>query len=187
MAVYFCSLMKKIIFFLTLFASFHTYLAAQNQYEVSRDEQNGSKVLKGIISRELLEKDTAFSWFQENQAGYTPYPKAVEALKQNKDILQLIVFSGTWCGDSKTVVPKLYALMDSVHFPQDRVTLLGVDRSKKTLSHLAEAFNITGIPTIIVMKEGKEVGRVVEYGKYGLFDMELAEIINRSGIKTSGN
>ncbi len=27
------------------------------------------------------------------------------------------------------------------------------------------------------MKAGKEIGRVVEYGKYGMFDKELAEII----------
>jgi hypothetical protein len=37
--------------------------------------------------------------------------------------------------------------------------------------------NIIDVPTIIVMKDGKEAGRVVEYGKYGLFDKELGEII----------
>jgi hypothetical protein len=61
--------------------------------------------------------------------------------------------------------------------------LIGVDRSKKTLSHLAEAMNIVDVPTIIVMKDGKEAGRVVEYGKYGLFDKELGEII--ASIPTS--
>jgi len=57
--------------------------------------------------------------------------------------------------------------------------LIGVDRAKKTLSHLTEALNITNVPTIIVMKKGKEIGRVVEYGKYGLYDMELGEIIKK--------
>ncbi|MBK7291849.1 MAG: thioredoxin family protein [Chitinophagaceae bacterium] len=54
-----------------------------------------------------------------------------------------------------------------------------MDRAKKTLSHLTEALNITNVPTIIVMKNGKEIGRVVEYGKYGLFDMELGEILKK--------
>ncbi|MBS1655851.1 MAG: thioredoxin family protein, partial [Bacteroidetes bacterium] len=49
---------------------------------------------------------------------------------------------------------------------------------KKSVSHLAEAFNITNVPTIIVMKDGKEMGRVIEYGKYGLFDKDLEEIFN---------
>jgi hypothetical protein len=28
------------------------------------------------------------------------------------------------------------------------------------------------------MKRGKEVGRIVEYGKYGMIDRELGEIVN---------
>jgi thiol-disulfide isomerase/thioredoxin len=87
---------------------------------------------------------------------------------------------GTWCDDSHFIIPKFYTLLDASGFSKDRVTLIGVDRAKKTLSHLAEALNIINVPTIIVMKDGKELGRVVEYGKYGLFDKELAEIINAS-------
>ena len=30
----------------------------------------------------------------------------------------------------------------------------------------------------IVMKNGKELGRIVEYGKYGMFDKELAEVVS---------
>ncbi len=92
--------------------------------------------------------------------------------------IQLVVFMGTWCDDSKNIVPKFYSLLGAAGFPESRVSLIGVDRSKKTISHLTEAFNIINVPTIMVMKDGKEAGRVVEYGKYGLFDKELAEIIN---------
>jgi thiol-disulfide isomerase/thioredoxin len=84
---------------------------------------------------------------------------------------------GTWCSDSRFIVPKFYSLLDAAGFPQNRVTLIGVDRSKKTISHLAEALNIENVPTIIVMNDGKEVGRVVEYGKTGAFDKELGDIL----------
>jgi thiol-disulfide isomerase/thioredoxin len=153
--------------------------ASSQAFEISRD-RNGSKVLKGIITKSDLTSDTAFSWFGENQAGYKPYSDAVSALKNKKDSIQLIAFSGTWCGDSKFVIPKFFVLLDSAAFPQDRLTLIGVDRDKTTTSHLAEAFNITGIPTLIVMKNGKEIGRVVEYGKYGMFDKELGDIIRNN-------
>jgi hypothetical protein len=33
------------------------------------------------------------------------------------------------------------------------------------------------VPTIMIMKDGKELGRVVEYGKYGMFDKEMGDII----------
>ncbi len=37
---------------------------------------------------------------------------------------------------------------------------------------------ITNVPTIIVLKNGKEVGRVVEYGASGKWDEELASLLN---------
>jgi hypothetical protein len=43
---------------------------------------------------------------------------------------------------------------------------------------LSEALGVVNVPTIIVMKEGKEIGRVVEYGKTGVWDKELGEIIS---------
>jgi hypothetical protein len=35
-------------------------------------------------------------------------------------------------------------------------------------------------PTFIVLKNGKEVGRVVEYGKNGQWETELAEIVSKN-------
>jgi len=149
---------------------------AQSQAEISRDDE-GNKVLKGIISRSDLENDTAFAgWWTENLKGYTPQSQAVAELKKNQHI-QFITFMGTWCSDSKFIVPKFYSLLDAAGFPKDRVTLIGVDREKKTLSHLAEALNIENVPTIIVLNNGKEIGRVVEYGNSGAFDKDLGQII----------
>jgi thiol-disulfide isomerase/thioredoxin len=91
---------------------------------------------------------------------------------------------GTWCEDSHFIIPKLFALTDAAGFSKDRITLIGVDREKKTLSHLSEALNITNVPTIIVFQNGKEAGRVVEYGKSGLFDKDLGGIL---GILTGKN
>jgi len=173
--------MKKILIVIISIFLVSGSVFAQSQAEILRDD-NGNKILKGIISRKELENDTAFAWYSENLKGYTPQSQAVAELKKNTNI-QFITFMGTWCGDSKFIIPKFYSLLDASGFPQDKVTLIGVDRNKKTLSHLAEALNVINVPTIIVMNNGKEVGRVVEYGKYGMFDKELGEII--ASINTS--
>lgn len=149
---------------------------SQNQYEVLVERPN-EKTFKGIISREVLLDDTSFHWYASNLKGYSPNAAALEGLKKNKDSIQLLAFMGTWCDDSHFIIPKFYSLLDAAGFSQDRVTLIGVDRNKKTLSHLSEALNVGKVPTIIVLKNGKEVGRVVEYGKFGLFDMDLGEIL----------
>lgn len=169
--------MKKIkflLFFLVLITASRTF--AQNQFEVLKDN-DGTKMLKGLISVDILEKDTAFSWYATGKKFYTPDPAAINALKKNADSIQLVVFMGTWCEDSHFVIPKLFVLVEAAGFPKDRISLIAADRNKKTLSHLAEAFNLENVPTIVVMKKGKEIGRVVEYGKSGLYDKELAGIL----------
>ncbi len=166
--------MKKLLFILALIFSISAI--AQNQYEVLVERPH-EKSLKGIISRQVLLSDTSSKWYAENLKGFTVRTDAKEELGKHKDSVRLLVFIGTWCEDSHFVIPKLYATTDAAGFPEKNITLIGVDRNKTTLGNLTETLNVKNVPTIIVMKNGKELGRVVEYGKYGLFDKELAEIV----------
>lgn len=143
----------------------------------SFSERPGEKTLKGFLCREALTRDTSFKWYGEGQKGYTPNKGALEGLRRLRDSIELLVFMGTWCEDSHQVIPKLYLLTDAAGFPGERITLIGVDRQKKTAGHLCEALAVTRVPTILVMKNGKETGRVVEFGRYGLFDLDLNEIL----------
>jgi thiol-disulfide isomerase/thioredoxin len=171
--------MRKQMFIAALAAILLTAGAAHSQqyFELSKNH-DGGKIFKGLITREDVEKDTSFKWYAQNTKGFTPEKKAVAALKQQKDSIQFITFMGTWCEDSHFIIPRFFLLLDAADYPSSKVTLIGVDRSKKTLDNLSESLNIINVPTIIVMKNGKEVGRVVEYGKSGLFDKELGTIIS---------
>ena len=166
--------MKKILFFAMALLSAAVVFA--QSAEISHDA-GGNKVIRGFLTKQELATDTSFAWFAQNQQGYTPEQGALQAFKTNRDSINIVAFGGTWCGDTKYILPKFFALTDAAGFPQKRITLLGVDHGKKTIQHLSEAFGITNVPTFIVMKDGKEIGRVVEYGKYGMFDKELGEII----------
>ena len=164
--------------FLTIAMAIFFAQAVFAQTEVSRDA-SGNKVLRGFITKQELATDTSFTWFGQNQQGYTPDQNALQLLRANRDSVNIVAFGGTWCGDTKYVLPKFFVLADAAGLSQDHVTLLGVDHEKKTIQHLSEAFGITNVPTIIVMKNGKELGRVVEYGHTGLFDKDLAEILSK--------
>ena len=172
--------MNKSSFIIIAALLFSSFAFGQNQFQVFSERPN-EKTYKGIISREVLIADTSFTWLSSAK-NFVPEKAAVEALRKNKDSVQLLVFMGTWCEDSHDVIPRLYSVTDAAGFSQDRITLIGVDRKKTTLSHLTEALGITNVPTIIVMKHGKEVGRIVEYGKYGMIDRELGEILNSMSL-----
>ncbi|HJW16535.1 MAG TPA: thioredoxin family protein [Flavisolibacter sp.] len=166
--------MKKLLLFTAIL--FSTSILFAQSAEVSHDPE-GNKILKGFISRQELTNDSSFTWFLHNQKDYTPDQSALKALRANKDSINIIAFGGTWCSDTKYILPKFYMLSDASGLSPDRITLIGVDHNKKTIQHLSEAFNIINVPTFIVMKNGKEIGRVVEYGTTGMFDRELGQII----------
>ncbi len=167
--------MKKIFFAtLVIFAGVVT-MAQKTEVNV---EANGTKIIKGFMSKNDLKNDSAFMWFAENQKGYVPDASALYALNKNRDSIHILAFGGTWCSDTKNLMPKFYFLAEAGGLSENHITLIGVDRNKKTLYNLTEAFNITHVPTFIVLKNGREIGRVVEYGKTGMFDKELGEIIS---------
>jgi thiol-disulfide isomerase/thioredoxin len=164
----------KHIFLIAIIIGLGILTRAQT-YEVSNDGNN--KILKGLISRDMLEGDTAFKWFHENQSGYTPDTEETAVLKAKGPQVQLLVFGGTWCDNTKYILPKFFSLLDAGSFPRDQVTLVGVDRNKKTANHLSELMHITSLPTFIVLKNGQEVGRVAVNDRNGGWDKEISDII----------
>ena len=144
-------------------------------YEVSKDAENGSVVLKGKITMGDLINEESFIWLKEN-ATYTPEPLATQYLKENLGNYTIVVVMGTWCEDSQILVPKLYATLTQALFPIDQLTVYGVDRTKDALNGEKARFNIEKVPTIIVYKDAEEVGRIVEVVAKSI-EEDLAAII----------
>lgn len=165
----------KRLFFLVSFALMGLAAAAQSQYEVT--VEGPDKILNGVLSRDLVQKDTSFKWFAQNQAAYSPNADILNQLKAKSRNIHFIVFAGTWCDDTKFILPRFYSLADAAGVPANNISLIGVNRAKKTLGYLAESLNVVSVPTIIVLQDGKELGRVVEYGKTGQWDKELGELV----------
>ncbi len=163
------------IFLVTTFFS-----NGQAQYEMIPDENHpGTKIPIGIISKEVIMNDTAQKWYAQNQKTYKPDTRVVSAFEKNKTSLHYIIFGGTWCDDTRIILPGFFSLQERAGIADERITFFAVNRQKKTTDNITSAFNIINVPTIIVMKDGKEIGRVVEYGKTGKWDSELADIINQ--------
>ena len=88
-----------------------------------------------------------------------------------------MVFAGTWCDDSQFILPRFFRLLELARVDDSRIRFYAVDRNKKTPDGRADDFHIERVPTMIVMVSGKEIGRVVEYGKTGHWDEELAALL----------
>ena len=169
--------MKRIILAMLMLASLPNVFA-QSPYISLKDENHPEQhILKGIITKYALLNDSTYKWYSGSQNSYTPAATTVASLSGAKNNIQFVIFGGTWCEDTQFILPKFFKLQEQAGFPDAAVSFFGVDRTKKTIGGITDAFNVSNVPTIIVMKEGKEVGRVVEYGKTGQWDKELAELL----------
>lgn len=97
-------------------------------------------------------------------------PQIVDLLQKqvNKD-LHILVFLGTWCADSRNIVPLFFNYLEKANWSiGTRLNLFCVDHNKRIsvsgLENLAQSLKINKVPTIIFLKDGKEIQRIVEYG-----------------------
>jgi hypothetical protein len=150
---------------------------ALNLYETLPDAEE-KKTLRGILTKEQITMDTAFHWYAENLKFFKPDSAVVQTIRNNTSKINIVIFGGTWCHDTQQLLPKYLSTLAAAGFPDSKLSLIGMDRAKTTVGGLHTAFNITNVPTLLLMHDGKEVGRIVEYGTSGLVDKELGELVN---------
>ena len=92
-----------------------------------------------------------------------------------------MVLIGTWCEDSQNLIPKLYTTLLKADYDVGSVKIIGVDRMKEAKERMEKPYSIEKVPTIIVYKNEKEVGRIIEVVKQSI-ETDLADIISKSSF-----
>ena len=68
---------------------------------------------------------------------------------------------GTWCHDSNREIPRLIRVCEELGI-YDQLEIYGVDVNKKSQIGREESYNIKNTPTIILMRDGVEIARILE-------------------------
>ena len=76
--------------------------------------------------------------------------------KETKEGVTLVDFYADWCGPCRMLAPILEKIANKLK-GKAHVAKLDVDSSQRT----ASAFQVTSIPTLVLIQNGKEVGRIV--------------------------
>lgn len=173
--------MKKIKkeFFSLICILFVFTASAQNTYTSFPDPENSNGLIyKGLITKYLLQNQPLFSWYKQNQESYHPKDSLITAMSLAATQKQsFILFGGSWCDDTQFILSRFFKLQEVSGYPDSGIDFFAVDREKKSIGNLTAAFQVFRVPTIIVFKEGKETGRVVEYGTSGNWENDLLKLL----------
>ena len=150
------------------------------------DSKNDGKMLLGTQTLDQLKKEPYKTWFDEEYNRYQIDQAGLVDLKQEKlNSYNLVVFLGTWCEDSHREVPRLIKILDALKYNTEKMQIIAVNRKKESPAGEEGLYNITRVPTIIVKKYGKEIGRITEMPETGFLEKDLLNILkkdNNSGL-----
>ncbi len=131
--------------------------------KVSIDEKTGKPMLVGVTERSAFELPDFNSWYNNQYIWYEPDEFILEQIKILSDSIDIQIFMGTWCSDSKREVPRFLKIIDLSEFNHNKLQIINVDRKKNSPSHEERNKNIEFVPTFIINKNGDEIGRIVEF------------------------
>jgi len=150
---------------------------AQEKSKIVTDEKTKRNMYVGLGDKSVF-KDTSFAtWYGAEYDMYEVDRREMSRFKPEmlKDVSITIVL-GTWCSDTKREIPRFIKLLEAVKFDETKLKMIFVNREKKNPFEDISSLEAKNIPTIIVYKEGKEKGRIIEAPKETL-EKDFLELI----------
>ncbi len=154
--------MKKLVFVALLLFPAMTFAQKLNQKTI--DPKKNNEMLVGYCNRDGFSTVNSIfdSVYKVEYANYHPDAETMTQLAGKLKGIKITLVMATWCGDSRDWVPRFYKIMDDLNFNYKNLTLICVDREKKATGTTVEKLNIEKVPTFIIYRKKKELGRIIE-------------------------
>jgi thiol-disulfide isomerase/thioredoxin len=170
--------MIKIMFMAIMLAAGSLQAQAQSDFEIVKSDNKEEVIYKGACTFEDIAGVKAFDLARKSEK-YKPDAAATGALRSKLVDYQMVIFLGTWCEDSHKLIPELYRVLQSANYPLDELQLYALDRDKKGKNGEELPYHITNVPTIILLKDNKEIGRITEIVEKSI-ESDLLKIVEKT-------
>ncbi|MCX7736397.1 MAG: thioredoxin family protein [Candidatus Kapabacteria bacterium] len=119
-------------------------------------------------------------WDNTEFLKYNPSHNKIETLKTliSEKQCSFLIFGGSWCGDTKSELPKIFKIFTLCELELDKIPIIGVDRQKLEPSGFSLNYKIERVPTLIVLSDNQEIGRITEFPNTTWED-DLIEILEQ--------
>ena len=127
-----------------------------------------------VTVEKLFETVPVWRSLMEN---YQPKSETVASLRANDKQTGVTVVLGSWCPDSKNFVPKMLKALRAAGNDKLQVKIIGIDSQFHEPMETIQQRRIVNVPTVIVEREGREIGRIVETPAAETMEEDLAAIL----------
>lgn len=136
--------------------------------------------LIGEVSRS--EMDRRQPAYARRAAAYQPDSAVVAAFAGITEPLEIVAFFGTWCSTCKHDLPGLMATLDRAGNERIRIVYVGVDENVTAPEDWVARCGVHTTPTVVMVANGREVGRVEEEPRTTL-EADLAALLREHGVR----
>ena len=158
----------KIVFLILVLISGVMMLQADDQDK--KERLVGKFTLQQILDHDKEYADAAFI--------YIPDPEALAVFQDLKEPVKILLFLRTDCPDCVREVPRFAKIIELAANDNIQVEAVAVNRMKSQPADLVKGWNLELVPTFIVIKDGKEIGRVVEKAEDKL-EKDIAKLLKQ--------
>ena len=161
--VYFDTMTKLLlVIYILLFGGCSTQPNVNN--EIISEEYG--PIIVGLTTWDGLVEVPYGDWFVTNYKNYVVDSTTLNAI-QSLSKIKIVLYMGTWCEDSQVQVPEFFKMMDYLKYDINNMMVIGLEKKPdgKLVSptNEEEGMNITHVPSFLFYKNGKELGRIVEF------------------------
>ena len=155
-------------------------LLAQENPLANSDTTKKQAILLGQCSPKLLEQAPFAKWFLPNFEKYKVDSSLLPALKKAFKGKRMEFFVGTWCGESRADMPGVLKILQAAQVDSSQFKLIFLNNSgtmnRQSPNHEEQGKNIVRVPTYILYKGKKEIGRIID-APVESFEKDLLKIL----------
>lgn len=154
--------MKRAAILLLIFSLTAGVAISQEKNMTVTDPKTGKPVLSGYCDKKGLKEGEFGEVYKQYYNSYDPDKEVIKEIKALKKDIEILVVLGTWCHDSKEQVPRFFKVVDKIWLLPKKIEIICVNTSKEAEGVDVSTYDIKRVPTFIFMKEGMEIGRIIE-------------------------
>ncbi len=167
----------KVQYLITVIFLIMQYSVSAEDYVTYRDDKD-RLVIDGEINRTDWYSETG--WNLDSISEYKPDVAKCLEIKNicDNDNVKFIIIAGSWCGDTKSELPKLMKIFDVCKLKPDDYILVGVGNDKIIKANISKSINVERVPTLIILKNGLELDRIIEFPELS-WEHDIAIILGK--------